>query len=42
LFHEQTHADLSEVGVKIPPELEEVVCNAVAAARLAELLASLP
>jgi hypothetical protein len=41
LFHEQTHADLSEVGVKIPPELEEVVANAIAAARLTALRAQL-
>lgn len=42
LYHEKTHADLSEVGVKIPPELEEVIANAISAARLAELLESLP
>ena len=42
LFHEKTHADLSEVGVKLAEEHEEVVANAIAAARLAELLESLP
>lgn len=41
LYHEKTHADLSEVGIKLDPEHEEVICNAVAAARLAELLESL-
>lgn len=42
LFHEKTHADLSEIGVSVPTELEEVIANAIAAARLAELRASLP
>jgi hypothetical protein len=41
LFHERTHADLSEVGIKLAEETEEVICNALAAARLAELWASL-
>ena len=42
LYHEKTHADLSEIGVTLSEEHEEVVCNAVAAARLAELMESLP
>jgi hypothetical protein len=42
LFHEKTHADLSEIGVTLTEEHEEVVANAIAGARLAELLESLP
>lgn len=42
LFHERTHADLSETGIALDGEHEEVVCNAIAAARFAELLESLP
>lgn len=41
LFHELTHANLSDVGVKLSEEHEEAVCESVARARLAELLASL-
>lgn len=41
LFHEKTHADLSEIGVALAEEMEEVICNAIAAARLAELRATL-
>lgn len=41
LFHEKTHADLSEIGVALAEEAEEVICNAIAAARLAELRATL-
>ena len=41
LFHEQTHADLSEIGITLPEEHEEVIANAIAAARLAALLESL-
>ena len=42
LIHEQTHADLGEIGVKLSEEQEEAVCNAIASARVAEMLARLP
>lgn len=41
LWHERTHCDLSEIGVKLSDDQEEAVCNAVANARVAELLATL-
>lgn len=41
LIHEQTHADLSDIGVKLSEEQEESVCNAIASARVAEMLAHL-
>lgn len=41
LTHEQTHADLSDIGVKLSEEQEESVCNAIASARVAEMLAHL-
>lgn len=41
LFHEKVHADLSDAGVRLPTNKEEAVCNAIAAARFAELLDSL-
>jgi hypothetical protein len=41
LFHERTHADMAEIGVKLSEDIEESVCNAIAAARMAELRASL-
>lgn len=41
LYHEQTHAWLADVGVKLSTNQEESIANAVAAARLAELLDSL-
>jgi hypothetical protein len=39
LVHEQTHADIAEIGVKLSEDQEEAVCNAIAAARIAEMLA---
>lgn len=41
LYHEQAHAWIADVGVKLSTNQEECVCNAIASARLAELLASL-
>lgn len=41
LIHEQTHADLSEIGIKLTEDQEEAVCNAIASARVAEMLAHL-
>lgn len=41
LLHEQAHADLSEIGVKLTEDQEEAVCNAIASARVAEMLAHL-
>lgn len=41
LFHEKTHADLCDIGVKLSTNQEEAVCNAIAAARLAEFLDTL-
>lgn len=38
LFHEQTHADIAEIGVALTNDQEEAVCNAIAAARVAEML----
>lgn len=40
LIHEQTHADLSEIGIKLTEDQEESVCNAIASARVAEMLSS--
>jgi hypothetical protein len=42
LWHEKAHADLGDVGVKLSEEIEESVCNAVAAGRFAEMRAGLP
>src|SRR5690242_1553500 len=39
-YHELTHAYLSDIGVKLSEEHEEAVCEAIARARVAELLAS--
>ena len=39
LIHERTHADLSEIGVKLTEDQEEAVCNAIAQARVSEMLA---
>jgi hypothetical protein len=39
-FHEQCHANLDDLAPAMNYETIEVVCNAVAAARLAELLAT--
>lgn len=36
-FHERTHMELEELGVQLPLELEELVCDAMATARVAEL-----
>lgn len=38
LFHEQTHADLGDIGVALSVDQEEAICNAVAAARVHEML----
>jgi hypothetical protein len=40
-YHEKTHADIYEIGVVITEDAEEAICNANAAARLAELRATL-
>ena len=39
LLHEATHADLSEIGVKLTEDQEEAVCERIASARLAAMLA---
>jgi hypothetical protein len=39
LHHEKTHADLSEIGVTLSTDQEEAVCNAIAQARVSEMLA---
>ena len=41
LIHEQTHADLGEIGIKLSEDQEEAVANAIASARVAEMLANL-
>lgn len=41
LYHEQTHAWMADIGVRLTTAQEESIANAVAAARLAELLDSL-
>lgn len=38
LLHEKAHAELGEVGVKLSEDQEEAACNALARARLAEML----
>lgn len=40
LWHERTHAELNDIGVKLRTDQEEAICEAVARARVAELLAS--
>lgn len=42
MWHERTHADLCDVGVKLSGNQEEAVANAIAAARVAEMLALSP
>ena len=37
-YHELTHAWLSDIGVKLPEEHEEAICEAIARARVAELI----
>lgn len=39
LWHERTHAELSEIGIALSTDQEECVCNAIANARVAEMLA---
>jgi hypothetical protein len=38
LYHEQTHCWLWDAGVRLTSEQEEAVCDAIATARVAELL----
>lgn len=38
LWHERTHMELAEIGVVLSTDQEEAVCNAIAAARVAEML----
>lgn len=42
LWHERTHADLHESNSCIPDDLEEIVCEGIATARVAEMLSSHP
>ncbi len=37
LWHERTHADLSEIGIVMSTDQAEAVCNAIAIARVAEM-----
>ena len=39
LLHERAHADLGEIGIKLSEDQEEAVANAIASARVAEMLA---
>ncbi len=39
LWHERTHMDIADTGVVMTLDQEESVCNSVAAARVAEMLA---
>lgn len=39
LWHERTHADLGDCGVKLTTQQEEIICEAIARARVAEMLA---
>jgi hypothetical protein len=39
LWHEVTHMDLQEIGVRITEDQIEAVCNAIAQARVQEMLA---
>lgn len=41
-YHELTHAEIGDIGVALTLDQEEAVCNAIANARVSELLASLP
>lgn len=41
LWHERTHADLDESHVVLTSEQEEAVCDGIATARVAEMLAAL-
>ena len=38
LWHERSHADIAEVGIQISTDQEEAIVNAIAAARVAEML----
>lgn len=40
LFHERTHLDCEDIGVVTSYDQIEAICNAVAAARMAEMLHS--
>jgi len=40
LWHERTHAELNEIGVELTKDQEEAVVNAIARARVAEMLAA--
>lgn len=39
LWHERTHAELAELGVALSEAQEESICNAIAQARVSEMLA---
>jgi len=39
LWHERTHAELNEIGVELTKDQEEAVVQAIARARVAEMLA---
>lgn len=38
LWHERTHAELNEIGVELSKDQEEAIVNAIARARVAEML----
>ena len=41
LIHEQVHQILFDAGVKLDEALEEIVCDCLASARVAEMLAAI-
>lgn len=41
LWHERTHAELSEIGVRLSEDQIEAVCNAISQARVLEMRAHL-
>ena len=42
LEHERAHADIAEIGIQVSTDQEEAIVNAIAAARVAEMLATPP
>ena len=38
LEHERAHADIAEIGIQVSTDQEEAIVNAIAAARVAEMI----